>query len=125
MRALCLALLAACDERIGAPLPPDDRVTSVVVTPASINMNVGDTLRLFASLYAGAGQKNRRVKWTTTNPAVVVVDSGGVITSVGVGIATVTATSLADTTVKGVASITVGSVLLPLGPTIVAINHDG
>jgi hypothetical protein len=60
---------------------------------------------------ADAGVTNRGVTWTSGNTAVATVGTDGTVTAVGAGTTTVTATSQADQSVKGAASVTV----LPAG----------
>lgn len=87
-------------------------------------MNVGDRIPLVATVTAGPGQSNRRVRWTTTNAAVATVDTNGVVAAIAAGTATISATALADPTIKGEALVTVGA-----GSTgiliISAINQNG
>jgi hypothetical protein len=86
-------------------------------------MSVGTTIRLVATIAAGAAQRNRGVRWTSGNVAVATVDSNGVVASISVGATSIIATARADTTQRAAVPVTVGSSEGP--PTISAINQDG
>jgi hypothetical protein len=118
--ALCLAGIAACSDIV----PVEERVTAITITPPSATLNVGDRLTLLATVIAGAAQTNRSVRWTTANATVATVSSTtGEVAAIGGGTTNIVATSVADSTIKAAAAITVGS----FGPTpsIAAINQDG
>ena len=70
-------------------------VTSVVVNPPSATVFVGATQQLTAQVSAAGGVPlpTRPISWTTSNAAVATVTSGGFVTAVAVGNATITATS--------------------------------
>jgi alpha-tubulin suppressor-like RCC1 family protein/uncharacterized protein YjdB len=76
--------------RVTAPPP-----ASLAVTPAARNGSVGDTVRLAATMLTAAGDtlRGRVPAWESGNPAVATVSAGGVVTIVGPGRATITATS--------------------------------
>ena len=63
---------------------------TVVATPATIASAVGDVD--VAKATVGGRNYTNGVKWTSSNPAVAVVSTAGVITSVSAGSATITAT---------------------------------
>jgi hypothetical protein len=109
---LAIAGLSACGDKVTVPPPtsnaPDLTVHSVTVSPASVNMQVGQTVTLAASVDAGAGVTVRTVTWTSSNTAVVTVDGTGIVTAKGPGTATVLAAATADPNVKGASAITVG-----------------
>jgi len=104
-------------------VPVDDSVTAIRITPPSAVLNVGDKLTLIATVVAGAGQRNRTVRWTNQNVAVATVDANGVVTAVGAGTTNVIATAAADSSVKATVPISVGSVGFDL--IITTIKHDG
>ncbi len=88
---------------------PPPSVTSVVVTPsAPAAMVVGGTVALTATVTALNGASTA-VNWTTSNPGVATVSQSGQVTGVGVGSATITATSVFDGTKAGTASVTVNA----------------
>lgn len=63
---------------------------AVVATPATLASAAGDVDHAYATV--GGRNYTNGVKWTTSDPTVAVVSSGGVITSVAAGSATITAT---------------------------------
>jgi uncharacterized protein YjdB len=85
-----------------APVP----VASVVVTPATPNVNVGQTVQLTATPYGSDGQAltGRTVTWTTNAATVATVSSSGLVTGVSAGNAVITAAVEGKT---GTANVTV------------------
>jgi O-glycosyl hydrolase len=67
-------------------------VTGVTLDQASMSLNIGATTTLAAAV-APDNATNKAVTWSSSNPAVVSVDSNGTLTAVGVGTATVTVTT--------------------------------
>lgn len=65
-------------------------VTSVAVSPTSLNLEVGQTGTLTATVKPD-NATNKTVTWTTSNDKVATVDNNGVVTAVGKGTATITA----------------------------------
>ena len=70
-------------------------VASIRVSPANLSLNVGQTAPLQAqTLDASENQlPGRTVLWFTSNSSVATVNTSGVVTAVGSGTATITATS--------------------------------
>lgn len=70
-------------------------VATVTVTPASVPVPLGGTAQLTASVRdtRGAALTNRVVAWTSSNSAIATVSALGLVTGVGAGAATITATS--------------------------------
>jgi serine/threonine protein kinase/uncharacterized protein YjdB/alpha-tubulin suppressor-like RCC1 family protein len=70
-------------------------VATVTVTPASQSGNVGDTVRLAATMLTAAGDtlRGKVAVWESGNPAVATVAPGGLVTIVGPGRAAITVTS--------------------------------
>jgi hypothetical protein len=109
--------LASC----GDVVPPP--VTSVVVSPASAHLVVGESVQLAALpyIYGDHPAGDHPVTWTTSDPAIATVSPSGLVVAVAAGAAvTITATSdgepgAATVVVTGrVATITVGPTLLPV-----------
>ena len=103
-------------------------VGSVVVTPPTSSVVVGDAVQLSAAVRDAAGNPldGRLVGWTSSDDAVAVVSSAGRVTGLKVGTATITASSegksgTATITVTGapVASVTVSppNAALTIGQT--------
>jgi uncharacterized protein YjdB/alpha-tubulin suppressor-like RCC1 family protein len=87
---------------VGPPRP----VASVIVAPDSASLLVRQTALLSATLYDAQGRlsANRATTWASDNPAVATVEANGLVTAVGAGSASVSATSEG---VSGAAAITV------------------
>jgi uncharacterized protein YjdB len=78
------------------PVPPVPApVASVTVTPATASIGVGATRQVAAALKDSAGTvlTGRTVTWTSSNSGVATVSASGLVQAVGVGTATITATS--------------------------------
>jgi uncharacterized protein YjdB/alpha-tubulin suppressor-like RCC1 family protein len=107
-----VTISAASEGRTGTagitvtPVP----VTSVTVSPISPSLSVGQTTQLTATTRAADGStlSGRLVTWSSSNPAVASVSSAGLITAVGVGTATITASS------EGTSGAATAGVLLPV-----------
>jgi len=84
-------------------------VASVVVTPASPTVQVGQTVQLGATTNdsTGSALTGRTVTWATSNAAVATVSGSGLVTGVATGAATITATSECK---SGTATVTVTNV---------------
>jgi hypothetical protein len=83
-------------------------VATVEVTPGSANLVVGGTVQLTATPKDAAGQPltGRTITWGTNASLVATVSSAGLVTGVGAGPATITATSEGK---SGTASVTVST----------------
>ena len=81
-------------------------VSSVTVTPNTVELYKGDTANLTAKL-SPLTASPRTVTWTSTNDSVATVDEFGVVTAVAAGTTTIRATSDADNTKYGECTVTV------------------
>jgi hypothetical protein len=93
-------------------------VRNVTVSPANSILKPGETQGFVANVDADAGVA-RTVTWTSSTPSVATVTAAGVVTAVSPGATTITATSTANTSVSGAASVTVRA---PLPATISVQN---
>jgi len=82
---------------------------SVDVSPSELTIQVGGSQKFFASAYdqKGNGLWSEPITWTSSDEAVVTVDTEGVITAITPGVATITATT--SNQVQGSATVTVES----------------
>ena len=102
----------AAELTVVAPVP-----TSVAVTPETATVAaLDDTVRLAAEVLDEFGRviPDAEVAWSSANARVVTVDSAGLVTAVGNGAATVTATS---GTATGSAAVTVAQVAAEVAVT--------
>ncbi|MGH7668327.1 MAG: Ig-like domain-containing protein [Gemmatimonadaceae bacterium] len=90
------------------PSAPAASVAKVVVSPTSVTDTVGQHSQFSASVQDSAGNvlTGRTVTWSTSASGVATVNSSGYTSSVGIGAATITATSSG---VLGNASVTVNA----------------
>ena len=70
---------------------PMPSVTSLTLSPDTLNLEVGDTSALTATV--GPDTANPTVVWTSSDPSVATVDENGVVTAVGPGTVTITCTA--------------------------------
>ncbi len=68
-------------------------VSGVSVSPSSASILVGQTQQLTATI-SPSNATNQNLSWSSNNSSVVTVDQNGLVTAVGSGVATVTATTL-------------------------------
>ena len=101
---------------IDALVTPATPSRGVVVSPSSATLASGQTQQFSAQLIQDDKQKKAAFTWSTSDPSVATVSSAGLVTAVGGGDATITAT--ASSSQSGTALVTVlPSVVahLPLG----------
>lgn len=90
----------------GGGAEPLARVASVTVSPSLVSLGIGTTLQLTATLLDASGMTvSRRVSWTTSNTAIATVSATGLVTTIGGGTATITATADGESG-KGVIIVT-------------------
>ncbi|MBD9629747.1 phage tail tube protein [Pseudomonas sp. PDM19] len=86
-------------------LPAPVTIASVIVTPDTVSVAVGDEVDLEAAvLPVGASQT---VTWSSSDTTKATVSETGLVTGVAVGSATITATSVADPTKTDTCAVTV------------------
>jgi uncharacterized protein YjdB len=81
-------------------------VASVSMSPASASVTVGQTVQLVATPRDGSGNPltGRQIAWTSSNPALALVNGNGLVTAVAAGAVTISATSEGK---SGTAAVTV------------------
>ena len=127
MRRLVLLAMAVVSVSIGIqacgdklPLIPntglsvDSTVHSVVISPESVAVKIGSQVTLAAAVDAGARVTDRVVVWSSSSSTIASVDATGRVTPGNTtGLVTITATSRADTSVKGRAKVVVTAATSP------------
>jgi len=100
--AACVTWIAACGDGSTDPVPPPPpppeppRATTVIISPPRAELTaLGETLQLAAQVRDQNGQamSGVTVTWSTGNAAVATVDASGLVTAVGDGTATISATA--------------------------------
>ena len=102
-----IGLTACGDSGSGIHIPGSSpgAVAAVTVSPSSASIQVGLTVQMAATVVDGQGNEvSGDVSWTSSDPAVASVDSGGLVTGLVAGTATITATI---NTISGGAIVTV------------------
>ena len=110
--------------------PARSASATVTVTPpvlvtlgsSTLSLLQGSTQQLTATV---TGTLNTAVTWSSSNQAVATVSLGGLVTAVGAGTATITATSVADPTKTASVSLTVTPVSFSIAPTAVSLSVGG
>jgi hypothetical protein len=80
-------------------------VTGVSLDPSELDVIVGETITLTATI-SPANATNKAVVWTTSDPSVATVTSDGVVTGFGLGTAVITVTTV-DGDKKATCTVTV------------------
>ncbi len=89
-------------------------IRGLVVAPSTANLTVGQT-QLFSATVSLPDGQNTAVAWSSNDPSVATVSAQGTVTAVSVGSTAIIATSVADTTLKATA-------LLSVTPTIQSVS---
>jgi hypothetical protein len=95
--------------------PPPAVVTTVIVAPSTASIVVGATVSLSATVKDALGNvmTGQSVTWSTSNAGAATVSATGVVTGVGAGSATISATCAGK---SGTSGVTVSSVPPPPPP---------
>lgn len=88
--------------------PPVVSVTGVEVTPSTMSLVAGGSTGQLSANVLPDSATNKNVTWSTSDPIVATVDANGVVTPVGRGTATITATT-EDGAFKDTSTVTVSS----------------
>lgn len=114
-----LLTLAACGGPTAPPPPPPPPPASVTVTPATLNLVVGETGQLTATVSNATGGVN----WTTNAAQVATVSQTGLVSAVGAGNATITASLVSQPSVQATAAVTVTNP--PVSVEVLGITQNG
>ena len=90
-----------------APAP-----TSITLSESNISLEQGATISVVVSS-VNPSNASRAVEWSSANSNIASVNSNGVITAVGVGSTTITATSTMNSNVKATVNVTVTPYVAP------------
>jgi hypothetical protein len=115
MLSCALVLFAACGgggDGSASPPTPTGPITpttpavpiAVVLGASTANLSVGSTLQFQATV---SGSNNTAVTWSSSQPDVVSVSASGLLTALRTGLATITATSVADPSKSASAAVVV------------------
>lgn len=94
-----IALLAACNN-------PPAQISVIINPPGSFSLLTGQRLQLSSQV---RNSSNTAVIWSSSNAAVVTVSNSGLVTAVGTGNASISATSQADSSKSASASFSVSA----------------
>lgn len=126
MRLLCLiggvvlvGAASACGDKLPLAVgnraqPSDTLVHAVAVSPPNASVAPGKSVRLAASVDAGAAAPVRTVVWTSLDTTVATVDTLGMVTAKDkLGTVNIVAAAKADPNVKGASTIAVVAAAAP------------
>ncbi len=89
--------------------PTTDAVTGITLDQTEATFAVGKKLQLTATILP-SNTTNKNVTWTTSDATVATVSSDGMVSGVAAGRATITATSVRDSTKSATCTITVSQI---------------
>ena len=96
--------------------PSSTSPTSIGLNYTSVNLEVGGTKQLGATVYPS--EASQSVEWTSSNTSVATVSSTGLVTAKSVGTAVITAVSSEDSSVKSTCDVSV----LSVAPTGISLS---
>jgi uncharacterized protein YjdB len=85
-------------------------VTSIIVTPAYLNLPIGSTRTLAATVYP-SNAYNKVLQWTSSTPAIATVNASGLVTAIKSGTTTITAASTDGSNISSAITLNVGGPL--------------
>jgi len=109
---------ASCTVTVTTPVIP---VTSVVVAPTSLNLNLGDSSTLSATVLP-SNASNKNIIWSSINESVATVDSSGKVTAKANGLAIITATTNNNKTATCKVTVTTSITDIVINPTSLFLN---
>ena len=110
---LALPLLFACSEK-----ESEVHVESVSVSPSSKELGIGETVQLSAQVTPSTSTK-KDISWSSSKPSVASVSPSGLVTAIGEGTATITATADGK---KGESKVTVVGALSGISLSKTTLN---
>jgi uncharacterized protein YjdB len=122
--ALAAMILTGCGDDIVVPEVPIG-INRITVTPATADLQTGQTVTLVASVDASAGV-DRSVTWRSADTTIASITATGAVTGLRTGTVAIQAIAVADPTKTGTATIRVNggnnSGVLGVGVTPSAVN---
>ncbi len=103
----------------GEPIKTDNYPKSLTVSPQSLNLKLGGSSQLIASVLPE--KSNSQISWSSTNSRVATVDSNGLVSAVGMGSATIIARTINDITYN--VNVLVGNYSKELRSILVTTNY--
>ena len=83
-------------------------VTGIRLNKSSLTMNALDTFQMTASVYPDSAN-DKRITWSSSDPAIASVDENGLVTALKKGTATITAAAIDGSGVKSTCKVTVSN----------------
>ena len=83
-------------------------VTGINLNKSSLTMDALGTFQMTASVYPDSAN-DKRITWSSSDPAIASVDENGLVTALKKGTATITAAAMGDSGVKSTCKVTVSN----------------
>ncbi len=100
-------------------------VTGITLSETTLNMNPCDTKALTATVMPEDAE-NKTVKWTSSNGAVAMVSTGGLVTAIGEGTCTITCSATDGSGVKADCQVTVTKLAVTqTEETLIVVRETG
>lgn len=96
-------------------------VTGVSISPSTLSLVAGNSSTLTANV-TPSNATDKSVTWSSSNTSVASVNEYGVVSAVGAGSVTITATSNYDSTKTGSCTLTVAAATLTVSPTTMSFT---
>ncbi|MGN0978008.1 MAG: Ig-like domain-containing protein [Faecousia sp.] len=116
----------AAEDALDAAMNPERPAVAILLSPTSVNVNVGQTQSVTATLETASGKEcTDTVAWSIADESIATVDANGIVTGVAVGSTTLTAR--ANETVYQEISVNVSGVAatgISVAPTAVTVEAE-
>lgn len=122
--AVLTAFSCSSNDATTDPSPSPSPVATVVVTPGTVGLHVGEAVQLTATLLDAAGHTlaDRNISWSTSDASKASVASGGLVRGESIGEATVTASCEGE---SGYATVSVAAPSVVGAKIVFNTDRDG
>ncbi len=96
-------LSAICEITVSSRFVP---INHIAITPSVVRLAVGEKLNLDVQI-TPSDATNKNINWSTTNSSIAIVDSDGILTARGIGVATIIASTQDGTNLSAICGIEV------------------
>ena len=111
---------ATCAVTVTEPAPANKPVTSISLSETTLNMTVGGATATLKATILPADATDTSIKWESSDTNIAQVENG-VVTAVGAGSASITATANGGTNITATCAVTVSAATKPV--TSISLNE--